>query len=190
MMADNDYALGRLVDTVSKSPYWKDTVIFVVEDDAQAGPDHVSDHRAEVLVVGARVKRGVVDHTHFTTASVVRTIEEILGLPPMNQYDAGATTMLHLKADAPDARPWSAQPPLVDLHETNPPNGPGARTSQAMDLSRADAVDPTLLTAMLFRYAHSHGATAMVNQTSPAGRTKRGRLSASLPRAMSSGEAQ
>ena len=155
MVADNDYALGRLVETVSKSPYWKDTVIFSVEDDAQAGPDHVSDHRAEVLVIGARVKRGFVDHTHYTTASVLRTIEEILGLPPMTQYDAGATTMFRLQAESPDTRPWTAQRPNVNLNDVNAPSADG-KTSQAMDLGRADAVDPAAFTTMLYRYAKSH----------------------------------
>ena len=155
MVADNDYALGRLVEAVSKSPYWKDTVIFSVEDDAQAGPDHVSDHRAEVLVIGARVKHGVVDHTHYTTASVLRTIEEILGLPPMTQYDAGATTMFRLQADVPDTRPYTAERPGVNLNDVNAPSADG-KTSQAMDLSRADAVDPATFNAMLYRFARAH----------------------------------
>ena len=154
LMADNDYALGLLVDTVSKSPYWKETVIFSVEDDAQAGPDHVSDHRAEVLVIGARVRHGAVDHTHYTTSSVLRTIEEILGLPPMSQYDAGATTMFRLQAE-PDTHPWNVQKPLVNLNDINPPN-PDGKTSQAMDFARADAVDPAKLNAMLWRYAMGH----------------------------------
>jgi YVTN family beta-propeller protein len=157
MVADNDYALGRLVETVSKSPYWKDTLIFSVEDDAQAGPDHVSDHRAEVLVIGARIKRGVVDHTHYTTASVLRTIEEILGLPPMTQYDAGATTMFRLQAETPDTRPWTAERSNVNLNDVNPPSADG-KTSQAMDLSRADAADSAQFNAMLYRYAKSHPA--------------------------------
>ena len=155
MVADNDYALGRLVDAVSHSPYWRDTIIFSVEDDAQAGPDHVSDHRAEMLVVSARVRRGVVDHTHYTTASVLRTIEEILGLPPMTQYDAGATTMFKLQADSPDTRPWTALAPLVNLNEVNKSN-PDAKTSQALDLDEADAADPATFNAILWRYASAH----------------------------------
>lgn len=155
MLADNDYALGRLVDAVSHSPYWGDTIIFSVEDDAQAGPDHVSDHRAEMLVVGARVKRGFVDHTHYTTASVLRTIEEILGLPPMNQYDAGATTMFKLQADAPDTRPWVAQQPLVNLNEVNAPSADG-KTSQSLNFDEADAANPATVNAILWRYAMAH----------------------------------
>ncbi len=155
MVADNDYALGRLVEAVSHSPYWRDTVIFSVEDDAQAGPDHVSDHRAEVLVVGARIKRGFVDHTHYTTSSVLRTIEEILGLPPMSQYDAGAATMFRLQADDPDTRPWVAVRPLVNLNEVNGPN-PDAKTSQRLNFQEADAADPATVSAILYRYAKAH----------------------------------
>ncbi|MDQ6766570.1 MAG: beta-propeller fold lactonase family protein [Candidatus Eremiobacteraeota bacterium] len=155
MVADNDYALGRLVEAVSHSPYWSNTIIFCVEDDAQDGPDHASDHRAVALVIGARVKRGVVDHTHYTTSSVIRTIEEILGLPPMSQYDAGATTMFRLLADAPNKKPWAALRPLVDLNEVNAPN-PDAKASQALNLDEADAADPATLHAILWRYAMSH----------------------------------
>ncbi|HEV2879374.1 MAG TPA: bifunctional YncE family protein/alkaline phosphatase family protein [Candidatus Eremiobacteraceae bacterium] len=157
MMADNDYALGRLVDAVSHSPYWRDTIIFSLEDDAQAGPDHVSDHRAEVLVIGAQVKRGFVDHTHYTTSSVIHTIEEILGLPPMSQYDAGATTMFRLQTDEPNVRPWTAIKPLVNLNDVNPPN-PDAKSSQALNFDEADAADPATLNAILWRYAMAHKA--------------------------------
>ena len=155
MMADNDYALGRLVEAVSHSPYWRDTIIFCVEDDAQAGPDHVSDHRAEVLVVGARIKRGFVDHNHYTTSSVIRTIEDILGLPAMSQYDAGAATMFKLQSDEANTRPWTAVKPLVNLDEVNPPN-PDGQASQALNFDEADAADPATLNAILWRYAMSH----------------------------------
>ena len=155
MVADNDYALGRLVDAVSHSPYWRNTIIFCVEDDAQAGPDHVSDHRAEVVVVGSRIRRGFVDHTHYTTSSVIRTIEEILGLPAMSQYDAGAATMFKLQSDEPNAKPWTAVKPLVNLNDVNPPNPDGA-TSQALNLDEADAADPATLNAILWRYAKRH----------------------------------
>ena len=155
MMADNDYALGRLVEAVSHSPYWRDTIIFCVEDDAQAGPDHVSDHRAEVLVIGARIRRKFIDHTHYTTSSVLRTIEEMLGLPPMSQYDAGATTMFRILAETADVTPWTAVKPLVNLNQVNAPN-PDAKTSQALNLDEADAADPATLNAILWRYAKAH----------------------------------
>jgi YVTN family beta-propeller protein len=156
MLADNDYAVGRLVDAVSHSRYWKDTIIISVEDDAQAGPDHVSDHRAEALIAGALVKRGFVDHTHYTTSGVVRTIELLLGLPPMSQYDRGATPMLSDINTTPNLAPWTASKPLVDLNAVNPGGTPDARTSQALDLSQADAADPATVTAILYRYAAMH----------------------------------
>ncbi|HEV2037798.1 MAG TPA: hypothetical protein VGQ96_04250, partial [Candidatus Eremiobacteraceae bacterium] len=98
---------------------------------------------------------GVVDHTHYTTSSVIRTIEEILGLPPMSQYDAGATTMFRLLADEPNKKPWAAVRPLVDLNEVNAQN-PDAKASQALNLDEADAADPATLNAILWRYAMSH----------------------------------
>src|SRR2546426_975830 len=93
LVADNDYALGRIVEAVSNSPFWSQTAIFVLEDDAQNGPDHVDSHRSPGFVLSAWSKRGFVDSTHYTTASMLRTIELILGLRPMTQFDAAATPM-------------------------------------------------------------------------------------------------
>ncbi len=156
MLADNDYAVGRLVDAVSHSPYWANTIIFSVEDDAQAGPDHVSDHRAEALIVGGLIRRGLVDHTHYTTSSVLHTIELLLGLPPMSQFDAGATPMTLDFANQPRVEPWNASKPLVDLTSVNPGSNPDAKTSQLLNLDEADAADPATLTAILYRYAGTH----------------------------------
>ena len=91
MVAENDLALGRLVETITRSRYWKDSAIFVLEDDAQNGPDHVDAHRSVALVVSPYTRRGAVDSTLYTTSGMLRTIELILGLPPMSQYDAAAT---------------------------------------------------------------------------------------------------
>ncbi len=157
MLADNDYALGRLVEAVSHSPYWRDTIIFCLEDDAQAGPDHISDHRAEALMIGARVQRGVVDHTHYTTSSMLHTIETLLGMPPMSQFDAGATSMIALLTDEPNTRPWKASSPLVNLNGVNGPN-PDGKTSMSLKLDEADAADPATMNAILWRYAHTHQA--------------------------------
>src|SRR6059036_2894194 len=95
MVEDNDLALGRFVEAVSNSVYWKDSAIFVVEDDAQAGPDHVDSHRSVLLVASPFARRGFVDHTLYSTSSVLRTIELILGLGPMSQYDAAATPLFN-----------------------------------------------------------------------------------------------
>src|SRR5690349_22193555 len=103
MMADNDLALGRLVETISNSSvYWKDSAVFVVEDDAQSGPDHVDSHRSVLLVASPFAKRGFVDHSFYTTSGVLRTIELILGLPPMSYYDAAATPMFNAFTGTPN----------------------------------------------------------------------------------------
>ena len=91
MVAENDLALGRLVEAISKSRFWAESAIFVLEDDAQNGPDHVDAHRSVLLVASAWARRGAVDSTLYTTSGVLRTIELLLGLPPMSQYDAAAT---------------------------------------------------------------------------------------------------
>jgi YVTN family beta-propeller protein len=92
-VADNDLAVGRLIEAVSHSPYWKDTALFFVEDDPQAGVDHVDGHRSTAFIVSPYVKRGQVNHTYYTQVSMVRTIEELLALPPMNQHDQLAAPM-------------------------------------------------------------------------------------------------
>jgi YVTN family beta-propeller protein len=152
MLASNDYAVGRLVDTLSHSRYWKDTVVFVVEDDSQAGPDHVSAQRAEALVAGGPIRRGVVDHTQYTQCSVLLTIEILLGLPPMSQFDADATPMMGLIAAKPDLRPWRASHPNVDIGKTNASHAPGAQASLRLDLREADASNAALFDQILFEY--------------------------------------
>jgi DNA-binding beta-propeller fold protein YncE len=160
MVADNDLALGRMVDALSHSRYWEDTVVFVLEDDAQAGPDHVSDHRAEALIIGAQIKRGFVDHTHYTTSGVIRTIEDILGLARMSQYDASARSMTADFAPTSDLTPWSALPESVDLNAVNPAGTKTASASQRLDLSGADRADSTQFNSILMEWAKSHKPSA------------------------------
>jgi YVTN family beta-propeller protein len=152
MIADNDYALGRMVEALSHSRYWRDTLLVSIEDDAQAGPDHVSNQRIEALVVSAYTNRGLVDHTHYSTSGVLRTIEAALGLPPMSQFDAGATSLAGLFTTVPDVRPWKATLPLVSIGAINPPDGPGARASERLDLRSADAADPQEFNRILATY--------------------------------------
>jgi YVTN family beta-propeller protein len=156
MVADNDLALGRMIDALSHSAYWKDTVVFVLEDDAQAGPDHVSDHRAEALVIGGQIKRGFVDHTHYTTSGMIRTIEDILGLARMSQYDAAARSMAADFAPTADLAPWSTIPESVDLNAVNPAESKTASASQRLDLSGADRADSTQFNKILMEWAKSH----------------------------------
>lgn len=118
-VADNDLAVGLLVEHLSKSPMWKESVVFILEDDAQNGPDHFDAHRSTAYVAGSFVKRGYVDHTPYTTSSMLRTIELILGLPPMTQYDAAATPMWRSFMAVADTTPFTHLPVRVDLKETN-----------------------------------------------------------------------
>ncbi|MBV8172667.1 MAG: beta-propeller fold lactonase family protein [Candidatus Eremiobacteraeota bacterium] len=151
MIADNDYALGRMIEALSHSRYWKDTLLVSIEDDAQAGPDHVSNQRIEALVISAYANRGMVDHTHYTTSSVLRTIELAFGLPPLSQFDASATPLSGVFTQSPDLRPWRASLPNISLTTINPPSA-AAQASASFDLSTADAVDPDQFNAVLAKY--------------------------------------
>jgi DNA-binding beta-propeller fold protein YncE len=138
MIAENDLALGRLVDTITRSSYWKESAIFVLEDDAQNGPDHVDAHRSVALVASPYVRRGAVDSTLYTTSGVLRTIELILGLPPMSQYDAAAAPMYGSFQASPVLTPYRQRPARVRLDEKNNASAPGAAASMAMDFSEPD----------------------------------------------------
>jgi YVTN family beta-propeller protein len=151
MVADNDLALGRLVEAVSHSRYSGDTVIFSVEDDAQNGPDHVDAHRTIALVAGAFVRRGIVDHTLYSTVSILRTIELILGIPPLTQYDAAAQPLLGVFSDQPERFDYRARLPRQSLTAVNPPTAPGAAESLRLPLDEADQVRPAVLNRILWR---------------------------------------
>ncbi len=138
-VAQNDLALGTLIDGISKSRFWPTTAIFVIEDDAQNGPDHVDAHRTVGFAISPYIRRGTVDSTMYSTASMLRTIELILGIPPMSQYDAAATPMFASFGTKPVVTPYIARPARVSLTDTNPPNAPGAASSAAMDFDEADA---------------------------------------------------
>ena len=151
MVADNDVALGRVVEAIAASPYWQDSAIFILEDDAQAGPDHVDSHRSVLLVASPFARRGVVDHTFYTTSGVLRTMELILGLPPMSQYDAAATPMYNAFTGSPNLAAYRrTDAPRVPLDERNLPSALGAAQSMAMDLSEADRVPDALLNEILW----------------------------------------
>jgi YVTN family beta-propeller protein len=149
-VADNDYALGRLVEAVSNSPYWRDTAIFVVEDDAQDGPDHVDCHRSVALVISAYNRAGALVHEFHNTVSLVRTIELLLGFGPLNQLDSAATPVDIFRAE-PDLRPYKAVlPDLAPDNLVTPPTRDAAtarlmRLTAEQDTSRPDAADPRVL---------------------------------------------
>jgi Phosphoesterase family len=119
-VADNDLALGQIVEAVSHSKFWKDTCIFVVQDDPQAGFDHIDGHRTVALAISPYTKRKALDSTQYNQTSMVRTMELILGLPPMNQLDASATPMANCFTDRPDLTPYQAVPNKVPLDQLNP----------------------------------------------------------------------
>jgi YVTN family beta-propeller protein len=138
MVAENDLALGRIVDAISHSRFWKESAIFVLEDDAQNGPDHVDAHRSVALLASPYVRRGAVDSTLYTTSGMLRTIELILGLAPLSQYDAAATPMYRAFQEAPVLTAFTKREARVPLDEPNGPDAPGAAASLAMDLDEAD----------------------------------------------------
>jgi hypothetical protein len=150
MVADNDLGLGRIVDVVSHSPVWKDTAIFVIEDDAQNGPDHVDAHRTVCLVASPYAKRGLVDHTMYSTVSMLRTIELILGLAPMSQFDAAALPMVGAFSDPSTMTPYGVLRPRQSLKEINQRNAYRARDAQALALDRPDEADEGVLNALVW----------------------------------------
>jgi hypothetical protein len=159
MVAENDLALGRIVETISKSRFWKDSAIFVLEDDAQNGPDHVDAHRSVALVVSPYVRRGAVDSTLYTTSGMLRTIELILGLPPMSQYDAAATPMYASFQPTPVLTPYTKRDARIALDEKNDPQAPGAAESLAMNLEEADRAPDLLLNEILWKAIRGAGST-------------------------------
>ncbi len=140
-VADNDWALGQLVDTVSHSPYWASTAIFVTEDDAQNGPDHIDAHRTVAEVISPYTHTGRVDSTFYSTASMLRTMELIVGLRPLTQFDAYATPMLAAFTNHPDPTPYTARRPSQNLQETNPVTAPMAMQSSAQNFQSEDKID-------------------------------------------------
>ncbi len=149
LVADNDLGLGQVVEAVSRSRFWPQTAIFVVEDDAQNGPDHVDAHRTVALVISPYTRRGAVDSTLYATSSMLRTMELILGLQPMSQFDAAARPMYNSFQATPDLRPYQALPANVDLDERNPETAWGGRLP--MNFAREDAADDLLLNEVVWR---------------------------------------
>jgi YVTN family beta-propeller protein len=151
-VASNDLAVGMLVDAVSHSKFWPETAIFIIEDDAQNGQDHVDAHRTVGLVISPYTRRGMVDHTMYTTSSMVRTIELMLHLPPMSQYDAAATPMFASFTTTADLRPYELKKQQIDLAAKNPPRNAGAKASAMLDWSDLDRADPDKLNQILWEY--------------------------------------
>lgn len=149
--ADNDWGVGMFLDYLSHSPVWKESVVFIVEDDAQNGPDHVDAHRSPVYVAGPYVKRNFVDHTMYSTSSVLRTMELILGMPPMSQYDAAATPMWRSFTSTPDYTPYVSVPAQIDITEVNKKNTASAKLSNTFDFTKEDQVPDLLFSEVIWK---------------------------------------
>jgi YVTN family beta-propeller protein len=158
-VATNDRAFGRIVDVVSHSPYWKSTAIFSIEDDAQNGPDHVDDQRTTFYLASPYARPGV-HHEHYSTSGVLRSIELILGLPPMCIYDAVAPPLYDAFANVPDVRPYDVLPERIDVNARNTRAAYGAAISASMNWSREDANDPAVLNEILAHAAATPASKA------------------------------
>jgi YVTN family beta-propeller protein len=150
-LADNDLALGQVIEALSHSKFWPNLAIFVVEDDAQNGPDHVDAHRTVALAISPYIKRGNVDSTMYSTSSMLRTMELILGLKPMSQFDAAAMPMFASFQPEPDLTPYTCKPAEVDLSATNNRLAWGAEKSKKMDFTKEDAADDLVLNDVIWR---------------------------------------
>ena len=150
-VASNDLALGRIVESVTHSKSWPVTAIFVIEDDAQNGPDHVDAHRTVGLVISPYTKRKHLDSTQYSTVGMIRTMELILGLSPLSQYDAAARPMFASFTDRPDLTPYTHEPAGIDLDAVNAPTAYGAERSMKMDFDEYDRIDDFELNEILWR---------------------------------------
>jgi DNA-binding beta-propeller fold protein YncE len=149
-VADNDQSVGIMVEGLSKSKFWASTAMFILEDDAQDGADHVDSHRSPAYVISPYTRRGVVDSTLYNTTSVLRTIELILGLKPMTVFDAGATPMANAFQNAPNLAVYHNEPPRVPLDEKNPERSATAERSMKLDFSASDMADEHELNDILW----------------------------------------
>ncbi len=159
MMADNDLALGRVVEAITKSSFAGNTCIFVIEDDPQNGPDHVDGHRSFCLVISPYTKRGQTVSTFYNQTGVVHTMEQMLGLPPMNQQDAMAPLLTDCFTNVPNFTPYTALANNIPLNEMNPGTTGSllnrtdrywAKKSQHMDFSKPDLVDENALNRVIW----------------------------------------
>jgi hypothetical protein len=150
-LGDNDLALGRVVEGLSKSRFWKQMAIFVVEDDAQNGSDHVDAHRTVALAISPYIKRKSVDSTMYSTSSMLRTMELCLGLDPMSQFDAAARPMWRSFTSTPDLTPYTHRPAQVDLNAKNLATAWGADASKRLNLEIEDRADDLIFNEIIWK---------------------------------------
>jgi YVTN family beta-propeller protein len=156
--ADNDLAVGMFVDYLSKSAVWKESVVFILEDDAQDGPDHVDAHRSTAYIAGGYVKRHYIDHTMYSTTSMLRTIELILGFPPMSQYDAAAVPMWRCFSKRADLTPFTARPLQTDITAINTIENAWQRKSEKFDFRGEDRIPDRLFTEVIWKAVKGENA--------------------------------
>jgi YVTN family beta-propeller protein len=150
-VADNDLAVGRFIEHLSHSPVWKESVVFILEDDAQNGPDHVDAHRSPAFIIGPYVKRNAVVSTMYSTSGFLRTMELILGLPPMSQYDAAAVPLYACFTNTPDLTPYTVKPANIDLDRRNLEVNESSKRSAAFNLRKEDAVPDLDLNEVIWK---------------------------------------
>jgi YVTN family beta-propeller protein len=158
-VADNDQAIGLLIDHLSHSPIWQQSVVFILEDDAQNGPDHVDAHRSPVFIAGGYVKRNVVLHDMYSTSGVLRTIELILGLPPMSQYDAAALPLYNCFTATSDTATYKAKPAQVNLEQRNIADNPSSKRSASFNLAKEDKAPDLDLNEVIWKYVKGENST-------------------------------
>jgi len=176
-VADNDLALGRIVEAISKSRYWNESAIFVTEDDSQDGVDHVDGHRTVGLVISPYTKHGIVDNTFYTIVNMFRTIEQILGLAPLNQFDTAAEPMFSVFTSQPDVTPYTARPNQIPLNEMNAPlagltglQRQLAEFSSTIDSSEPDSAPADLLNRAIWHSVKGFDVSYPHNNGRPHGR--------------------
>ena len=166
LMADNDLALGRIVEALSKSPFWRDTVMFVLEDDSQAGPDHVDSHRSPALIISAYNHPGTI-HRFANTTDVIAAMEDILKLDRMSKFDYFSRSLADVFSDTPDFTPYTAVTPQQDMNEMNPKNSAAGEMSKALDFSKPDRIDDDVFNRILWRMMKGDETFPVVGAKSP-----------------------
>jgi hypothetical protein len=164
-VADNDQSFGLMVEGLTKSRFWKDTAMFVLEDDAQDGADHVDSHRSPAYVISPYTRRHTVDSTLYNTTSILRTIELILGLKPMTVFDAAARPMWNVFQSKADLSGYQNLPPRISLTQKNPANSTTAARSARMDFSKSDLADDDELNQILWLAIKGTPAPAPVHSS-------------------------
>jgi YVTN family beta-propeller protein len=157
-VADNDQGIGLFLEHLSKSTVWNESVVFILEDDAQDGPDHIDAHRSPVLLAGPYVKRNTVNHAMYSTSGVLRTIELILGLPPMSQYDAAALPLYECFSNTPDLTPYTNKPAQVNVNQRNIAVNESSKRSQLFNFTKEDAVPDLALNEVIWKYVKGENA--------------------------------